>query len=148
MKKYFILALCAITSVGLITGCGSKEEEKETGNKPYKEKLDSGATVTLYDNDGKVIDEDGFIGTIGYVIDKGENLVTVSYEKDTNNLVVTGKKSGDAEVTVYYFDENEECLSETTLRLNVDKDLNVKSTGFAGGYGTCEQDIEDVTILK
>ena len=33
MKKYFIFALCAILSIGVITGCGSKKEDKkETEN--------------------------------------------------------------------------------------------------------------------
>lgn len=39
MKRYFILALCAMLSVGLITGCGSKKEEKkeEVVEEPFEE---------------------------------------------------------------------------------------------------------------
>jgi len=149
MKKLSIFVLVLMFGL-FLTGCGNKEEDKENTNtnKPYREKLDSGATMTLYDNDGNIIDESGFINNVGYVIGKGKDLVSVSYEKDGNNLVVTGKKSGDAEVTIYYFDDNKECLSETTLKLTVDDNLNVTSSGLSGGFGTCTQNIDDVTILK
>jgi len=33
MKKYFIFALCAFVSVGLITGCGKKKENTESADK-------------------------------------------------------------------------------------------------------------------
>lgn len=151
MKKLSIFVLVLMFGL-FLTGCGNSKEEKkdsnESGSKQYKEKLDSGATMTVYDDEGNIIDEDGFIETIGYVVDEGKDLVTISYEKNTNELVVTGKKTGDVKITIYYFDEDDECLSETSLRLSVDNNLNVYSSGFSGGFGTCTEDVENITVLN
>lgn len=47
MKKYLILALCAVLSVGLITGCGSKKEDKKESNEQSNENVN--VSSDLYD---------------------------------------------------------------------------------------------------
>jgi len=55
MKKYLTLALCAFVSVGLITGCGSKKEDKKKNDadsfKEVKEKMES---LSNYDYDAVI----------------------------------------------------------------------------------------------
>lgn len=69
MKKYLILALCAIISVGLITGCESKKEDKnnnktetkEDDNKISNDVINCQDCVYAYYNDEKKYGENGDI---------------------------------------------------------------------------------------
>lgn len=157
MKGIKILAFSL--AIGLVlTGCGKKEETTTSNNdnntpvttsEPFKLDI-TNQSMIIYGPDGQIIDETIIELDRGYTIKQSEEIISISTNKedDKNYLIATGKKSGNAELTVYTFDpEDKECTGYATYVLHIDSNLNVTQTGIDASMGSCDKDYKDVTAI-
>jgi len=87
MKKYLILVLCAMLSVGLVTGCGSKKEDKDKNKIERKDGYTEG-TIDLGSYENKMIMEaTGNSYHNGDTIKVGPGAAVLSFDNDKLNYV-------------------------------------------------------------
>lgn len=104
MKKYLILALCAIISVGLITGCGSKKEDKEKNKIERKDGYTEG-TIDLGSYENKMlIEATGNSYHIGDKVPVEPGYAVLSFDNDKVNYLTAeqGYQTVDKEISNLY----------------------------------------------
>ena len=152
--KFLKFSSAALVLVLILTGYSEKKDDNSNiqddieKNTPYQIDI-TDQRLRVYDGEGNLVADDVIEKTKGYNIEQNDEIISVELKNENENsyMIINGKKSGKAELTIYDFSlDDNECTGKASYTFMVDSNLNVRVSDLSGNYGFCDQSINNVTV--